>query len=82
MPVLFTERTFDFCTGKKNKKMGYIPSPPPQKAEQGVSRLDSGVSRYKLDSGWDSGLYRGRKFFIVVCVIVLAGVFLKRNIYW
>ena len=35
--------------------------------EQGAyRRLDSGVPRYRLDSGWDSGRYRGWKFFIVV----------------
>ena len=37
-----------------------------KKKEQGAKRrLDSGGSRYKLDSGWDSGRYRGLKFFVV-----------------
>ena len=31
-----------------------------------VEVIDSGGSRYKVDSGWDSGRYRGWKFFIVV----------------
>ena len=31
-----------------------------------LRRLDSGDWRYKLDSDWDSGRYRGCKFFIVV----------------
>ena len=49
--------------------MGYIPSTKKNRARRVdylEYKLDSGGSRYKLDSGWDSGRYREWKFFLVV----------------
>ena len=58
-------RTFDFLYLTEGKqKNGKIPFTKNKHREQGA--LDSGGLRYKLDSGWDSGRYRGWKFFIVV----------------